>query len=103
MPRYVIQRAFSVGEDGLPELSRKSKRIIRDTFPEVIWLHSHVTVDDDGNARTFCIYEAPNPAAIEEHAELLGFHILDGVYEIAGDVTPDDFPLEEDAAAEQHA
>jgi hypothetical protein len=93
MPRYVIQRAFSVTEDGMPDISRRSRQLIEERFPEVTWLHSHVTVDDDGNARTFCIYDAPNVDAIHQHSKALGYHIVDGIYEIAGDVTPADFPL----------
>jgi hypothetical protein len=51
-----------------------------------------VTVDDDGRVRTFCLYEAPNMDAIQAHSELLGQHTIDGVFEVAGDVTPADFP-----------
>jgi hypothetical protein len=43
--------------------------------------------------RTYCIYEAPSIEIVEGHAEALGMHTVDGIYEIAGDVTPDDFPL----------
>lgn len=95
MPKYVIQRAFSVTEDRMPEISRRSRRIIEDQFPQVTWLHSHVTVDEDGHVRTFCIYEAPNEETVRKHARELGEHLVDGIYEIAGDVTPEDFPLTE--------
>jgi hypothetical protein len=30
---------------------------------------------------------------VREHAVLLGSHVVNNVYEIGGDVTPDDFPL----------
>jgi len=33
-------------------------------------------------------------AAVREHAERLGDHSVVRIYEIAGDVTPDDFPLD---------
>jgi hypothetical protein len=91
-PKYIIERAFEVGEGGMPEIGRRSRQIIEDQFPDVVWLHSHVTVDNDGHVRTFCIYEAPNEEAIHEHSRLLGYHIVDGIREIAGDVTPEDFP-----------
>ena len=65
---------------------------IREEFPNVVWIHSHVAVEDDGRVRTFCLYEAPDLDAIQAHAELLGQHTIDGVFEVAGDVTPADFP-----------
>jgi hypothetical protein len=88
----VIQRAFSVGEDEMPRLGRRSRELIEEQFPDVIWLHSHVTIDEDGHVRTFCVYDAPNEEAIRQHSKALGYHIVDGIYEVAGDVTPADFP-----------
>jgi len=35
---------------------------------------------------------------VREHAQRLGDHTIRTIYEIAGDVTPDDFPLTEDPA-----
>jgi len=49
-------------------------------------------VTADGTVRTYCVYDAPDEAAIHEHAIALGRHVVDVVYEIAGDVTPDDYP-----------
>jgi hypothetical protein len=98
MPKYVINRRFEVGEDDMPEVGRRSRRIIEEEFPNVVWIHSHVTVEDDGRVRTFCLYEAPDMDAIQAHSELLGQHTIDGVFEVAGDVTPADFPpIPEDA------
>jgi hypothetical protein len=31
---------------------------------------------------------------VRRHGDQLGLHDIEGVYEIAGDVTPDDFPLD---------
>jgi len=98
MPKYVVQRTFSVGADRMPEIGRRSNQIIADSFPDVTWLHSHVAVEDNGSVRMFCVYEAPDTAAIHRHAEMLGYHVVDGVFEVAGDVTPEDFPLTEDPA-----
>jgi hypothetical protein len=92
MPRYVIQRTFSVTEDQMPMIGRRSRQIIEDEFHDVTWIHSHITVDGNGLVRSFCLYEAPGLEAIHRHAEKLGFHIVDGVHEVAGDVTPEDFP-----------
>ena len=33
---------------------------------------------------------------VREHASRLGDHVVTTIYEIAGDVSPDDFPLTED-------
>jgi Protein of unknown function (DUF4242) len=98
MPKYVVQRTFSVGADRMPEIGRRSNQIIADSFPDVTWLHSHVVVEDNGSVRMFCVYEAPDLAAIHRHAEMLGYHVVDGVFEVAGDVTPEDFPLTEEPA-----
>jgi hypothetical protein len=92
MPRYVIQRRFDVGSDQMPEIGRRSRQIIENEFPNVVWVHSHIAVEEDGNVRTFCLYDAPDLEAIKQHAEMLGYHQVDGVYEVAGDVTPADFP-----------
>ena len=59
----------------------------RGEFPEITWEHSHVVVTDDGTVRTYCVYDAPDEAAVHEHALALGRHVSI-VYEIAGDVTP---------------
>jgi uncharacterized protein DUF4242 len=96
VPKYVIQRMFEVGEDRMPEIGRRSRRLIEEQFPDVTWLHSHVTVDENGLVRMFCIYEAPDEDAIRQHSRVLGYHFIDGVFEIAGDVTPEDFPLTEE-------
>jgi hypothetical protein len=52
-----------------------------------------VVVDSDGTLKSFCVYLAPNEEMVRRHAELLGSHIINHVYEIGGDVTPADFPL----------
>ena len=92
MPRFVINRKFDVGEEDMAEVGRRSRRIIEETFTDVVWIHSHVAVEDDGRVRTFCLYDAPGLEEIHQHAELLGEHTVDGIYEVAGDVTPADFP-----------
>jgi len=92
MPRYVINRKFDVTEEQMPAVGRRSREIIEQEFPNVVWIHSHVAVEEDGNVRTFCLYDAPDLDAIRAHAEMLGYHTVDGVFEVAGDVTPADFP-----------
>jgi hypothetical protein len=46
---------------------------------------------------TFCIYEAPGEDEVLRHSALLGAHQIANLHEIAGDVTPSDFPLDETA------
>jgi hypothetical protein len=57
-----------------------------------VWEHSHVIVDDDGTVRTYCVYEAPDEQAIRDHSGKLGQHEIEFLQEIAGDVSPADFP-----------
>jgi Protein of unknown function (DUF4242) len=92
MPRYLIERTFFVDEQEMPEVGRQSKQIATEKFPEIAWEHSHVVVDEDGGVRTFCVYGAPDVATVMAHADLLGQHNVDQIHEIAGDVTPADFP-----------
>jgi hypothetical protein len=94
MPRYVVERTFDVDEDAMPEVGRRSRQIAGEQFPEIVWEHSHVVVDDDGTLKSFCVYAAPDADTIRRHGALLGSHVIDHIYEIGGDVTPEDFPLE---------
>lgn len=92
MPRYMIVRTFQVGEEQMPGVGRESREIVDEHFPEITWEHSHVVVDDEGNVRTYCIYAGPDEQVVREHSSRLGQHTLDEIGEIAGDVTPGDFP-----------
>ena len=72
MPKYVIERdlpgAGSLGEEELTAISRKSCGVLRDMGPAIQWQQSYVTDD-----KIYCIYIAPDAAAIHEHAEKGGF------------------------------
>jgi Protein of unknown function (DUF4242) len=92
MTRYLVERTFTVPIDEMSPVGRDSKRLAKETFTGVTWEHSHVVVTADGTVRTYCVYDAPDEAAIHEHAIALGRHHVDVVHEIAGDVTPDDYP-----------
>jgi Protein of unknown function (DUF4242) len=94
MPRYVIERTYTVDEADVPVVATRSKQLTLDHYPQIVWEHSHVVVDHDGTPKSFCIYGAPTEEMVREHAERLGDHSVDRIYEIAGDVTPDDFPLD---------
>ena len=92
MPRYMVVRAFDVGEAEMPGVGRRSREIAENEFPAIVWEHSHVVVDDTGLVRTFCVYAAPSEEVVREHAARLGQHEIDSIDEIVGDVTPADFP-----------
>ena len=76
----------------MPEVGKRSRLLTENEFPEITWEHSHVVVDDAGKVRTFCVYAAPDEQAVQAHSAALGQHVLDELHEIAGDVTPADFP-----------
>lgn len=92
MPRYLIIRAFEVDEAEMPVVGRRSRELVDNEFPEITWEHSHVVVDGEGNVMTYCVYGAPNEEVVLEHSKRLGRHAMHGIYEIAGDVSPADFP-----------
>jgi hypothetical protein len=94
----MIERRFAVGESEMPSIGRRSKEIIVEQFPQIVWEHSHVLVDDEGTAYTYCVYEARDEETVRKHAEALGEfsgHTY-SIREIIGDVSPADFPLERD-------
>jgi hypothetical protein len=92
MPDYMIVRSFDCGEADMPEIGSRSRQLIEEKYKEVIWRHSHVVVDDEGKVRTYCVYQAPDEDTVRAHSRDLGRHGIDSIEEIAGDVTPADFP-----------
>jgi hypothetical protein len=96
MTKFLVERRYQVGLDRMPEIGRRSREVRNEYFPEIIWEHSHVVVDDAGAIRSYCVYEAPSEEIVRGHAEKLGSHEILSIYEIAGDVTPEDFPLDQD-------
>ena len=92
MPRYIIVRSFDVTEAEMPVVGRRSRELVENELTEITWEHSHVVVDESGAVRTFCIYAAPDEATVRAHSARLGQHVIDSLDEIAGDVTPADFP-----------
>ena len=92
MPRYLVIRTFDVDESEMPEVGSRSRKVMDEKYPEIVWEHSHVVVGQDGKVMTFCVYDAPSEEIVREHSVDLGRHTIDDVLEIAGDVTPADFP-----------
>ena len=72
MPRFVIERdipgAGQLTPQDLKAISRKSCGVLNSMGPAIQWVHSYVTDD-----RLYCIYQAPDAAAVRRHAELGGF------------------------------
>ena len=65
MPRYLVVRTFEVDQAAMPDVGRRSIAIANEEFPEIIWEHSHVIVDE-GTVRQFCVYGAPDPETLSD-------------------------------------
>jgi Protein of unknown function (DUF4242) len=72
MPKYVIERelpgAGKMTRDQLREVAQKSNGILHTLGPKIQWIESFVTDD-----KLYCVYNAPSPKLIEEHAKCGGF------------------------------
>ena len=71
MPKFVIERevpgAGNLTDAEIQEISRKSVSVLKGMGPEIQWLQSYVTGD-----KVYCVYLAPDEAAIREHAKRTG-------------------------------
>lgn len=71
MPKYLIERELpgvgALSTDEIEAISRKSCDVLR-TLPTVQWIQSYVT-----DNKIYCVYLAPNEAAVREHASRGGF------------------------------
>ncbi|WP_201315443.1 DUF4242 domain-containing protein [Dyella sp. EPa41] len=82
MPRYVVERSFPEGLSLPTNVAGAAKCVdIVNTNAEegVTWLHSYVSAD---HARTYCVYDAPNPEAIRQVARRNGLPV-DQITEIS--------------------
>ena len=72
MPKYVIEReipgAGQLSAADLNAISQKSCGVLRGMGPQIQWVQSFVTGD-----KVYCIYIAPDEAAVREHARQGGF------------------------------
>ena len=72
MPKYVIERelpgAGKLSSQEVQAISQKSCGVLRSMGPHIQWLHSYVTGD-----KIYCVYIAPDEAAVREHASKGGF------------------------------
>jgi hypothetical protein len=92
MPRYLVVRVFDVHEEDVPEVNHRSRRTIEERYPEIVWEHSHVVIDDEGKVTSYCVYTAPDQETIRNHSDAVGQQQIKSLHEIAGDVSPADFP-----------
>jgi hypothetical protein len=94
MQRYLLIRSWGeVSEEQMLDNGRRSKVVRNEGFPDIVWEHSHVVTDRDGKVRSYCVYQAPSEERLYEHAAAVGGHFVDEMFEIGGDVSPDDFPV----------
>ena len=80
-------------DEAAVEESIERARLLVEGFPAMAWEHSHVVTDETGARKTFCVYSAPDPGMLVEHAGKWGDHRVVQIFEIGGDVTPGDFPI----------
>lgn len=86
MPRYVIERALPgagrLTPDELRAVATKSNEVLARLGPEIAWQHSYVTGDC-----IYCVYDAPSPELIREHARQGGFP-ADRISEVGSTISP---------------
>ena len=72
MPKYIIEReipgAGNLSPRELQAISQKSCGVLAQMGPQIQWVQSYVTGD-----KIYCVYIAPNEAAVREHARQGGF------------------------------
>src|SRR5438094_238058 len=61
----------------MPEVGRRSREVIDEKYPQIVWEHSHVLVGEDGKVMTYCVYDAPNEETVRQHAVELGGRLLE--------------------------
>jgi hypothetical protein len=86
MPKYIIERnipgAGSFSREQLQAISQTSCGVLSKLGPQIQWLHSYVTGD-----KITCVYIAPNPEIVREHAKQGGFP-ADAVLEVKTIIDP---------------
>jgi hypothetical protein len=72
MPKFVIEReiagAGKLSLQDLQAISQKSCGVLESMGPQIQWVQSFVT-----DEKVYCVYIAPNEAAVREHAQKGGF------------------------------
>jgi hypothetical protein len=72
MPKFLIEReipgAGDLSGEELQAISQKSCGVLQEMGPQIQWVESYVTGD-----KIYCVYIAPDEAAVREHARRGGF------------------------------
>lgn len=72
MPKFLIEReipgAGKLSAEKLQAISQKSCSVLREMGPKIQWVQSYITAD-----KVYCVYIAPDEAAVREHARMGGF------------------------------
>jgi Protein of unknown function (DUF4242) len=72
MPKFVIERDIpevgKLSKEQLQGISQKSCSVLQAMGPQIQWVQSYVTDD-----KIYCVYIAPDEAAVREHARQGGF------------------------------
>ena len=72
MPKYVIERelpgAGKMTREQLREVAQKSNGVLQTLGPKIQCVETYVSDD-----KLYCVYNAPSPKLIEEHAKCGGF------------------------------
>ncbi|HKT09560.1 MAG TPA: DUF4242 domain-containing protein [Gemmatimonadaceae bacterium] len=84
MPRYIIER--NVPGLSRQELEAAAKRSIETIahMQGVVWIRSYVS---DTEGKIYCEYDAPDPAAILDHARRAGLPV-DRISEVTLEISP---------------
>jgi hypothetical protein len=86
MPKYIIERevpnAAALSPTDLKAISQRSCAALMQLGPSIQWIQSFVTED-----KITCVYIAPGPGLIREHARLGGFP-ADRVLEVGSVIDP---------------
>ena len=84
MPRYIIER--NVGKISPTELDGAARRSMAaiSQMSGVVWIKSYVS---HAEGKIYCEYDAPNEAAIREHARRAGLPV-DKISEVSLEISP---------------
>jgi len=71
MPKFLIERqipgAGNMSAEKLQQVAAQSCDVLRKLGPDIQWVESYVTAD-----KVYCVYIAPDPEKIREHAQRVG-------------------------------
>lgn len=84
MPRYIIERNVpGLSRQELEAAARRSIETIAH-MQGVVWIRSYVS---DTEGKIYCEYDAPDPAAILDHARRAGLPV-DRISEVTLEISP---------------